>query len=86
MFNFSTNVVVGVVAGVVVGAVAAKYCNDHKEEISAKLKELRKGTLFTKDSGEAGAATEMTLEELESQKERLEDLIADIQAKKQEAK
>ncbi len=83
MFSFITRTtVLGFAAGVIAGAIGARYYRQHEAEINARLRGLRAGGILGGASQESAKEdTELTLEELESQKERLEDLIADIQAK-----
>lgn len=84
MFSFITRTtVIGFLAGVAAGALGARYYRQHETEINARLHSLRSGGILGGASQESGKEdAELTLEELESQKERLEDLIADIQSKK----
>lgn len=72
------NLIAGFLTGVVLGIAGARYISLHKDELSAKLKfkSAAQGADQAKDS-------EMTLEELESQKERLEDLIAEIKSRQE---
>ncbi|MBO6258388.1 MAG: hypothetical protein J6M93_03510 [Succinivibrio sp.] len=79
-FTFNRNLLIGLGAGIVAGVLGAKYYNEHKDEIDSKLKGMG---LQPKKNAPQNVAddTEMTLEELETQKERLEDLIADFKNK-----
>lgn len=72
------NMLAGFATGVVLGVIGARYISLHREELSSKFK-------FKSAAGAAAQASdsEMTLEELESQKERLEDLIAEIKSKQE---
>ncbi len=81
MLGVSNKLLLGVLAGVVVGVIGAKYYEEHREELAEKLKNFKGVNLLSKGE-DAKEDAELTLEELESQKERLEDLIADLQAKK----
>lgn len=81
MLGVSNKLLLGVLAGVVVGVIGAKYYEEHREELAEKLKNFKGVNLLSKGEDDKEDA-ELTLEELESQKERLEDLIADLQAKK----
>ncbi len=71
-------------AGVVVGALGLKIYNENKDTIDAKLKEIKlPGLANPAETESTSEATEdLTLEELMSQKERLEDLIAEYNSKK----
>lgn len=71
-------------AGVVVGALGLKIYNENKDTIDAKLKEIKlPGFANPAETENTSEATEdLTLEELMSQKERLEDLIAEYNSKK----
>ena len=82
--TFDKNILLGFAAGVVAGCLGAKYYSEHKDEIDAKLKGIRDSGLFKKTESAVENA-EMTLEELETQKERLEDLIADVKSKQEQA-
>ena len=82
--TFDKNILLGFAAGVVAGCLGAKYYSEHKDEIDAKLKGIRDSGLFKKTESAVEDA-EMTLEELETQKERLEDLIADVKSKQEQA-
>ena len=81
---FSRNIVLGFLAGAVVGAVGYKLFNENRDTIEAKLRELKLPGLGDgeADAGEE-ASEELTLEELMAQKERLEDLIAEYNARKE---
>ncbi|MBQ9275518.1 MAG: hypothetical protein IJ228_11950 [Succinivibrio sp.] len=73
------SMLIGLAAGLVVGVLGTKYYGAHKNEIDDKLRALR-GVAGGEGAAD-GTASDMTLEELESQKERLEDLIADVKSK-----
>ena len=78
--GFDRNLLLGLGLGIVAGVFGAKYYSEHKDEIDSKLKGM--GIQSGKSSVPAeNDDTEMTLEELETQKERLEDLIADFKSK-----
>lgn len=81
LLSLNYKLLLGVLAGVAVGVIGAKYYEDHREEITEKLKNI-KGVNFLSKGEDVKEDAALTLEELESQKERLEDLIADLQAKK----
>ena len=82
------NMLFGFAAGCVLGAVGYKFYNDHKDDIDEKIKGLKNFKVLTGNEGNEEKAPEsneeMTLEELEAQKERLEDLIAEMQANKKD--
>lgn len=91
------NLIFAFAAGAVAGVVGARYYKKHEAELSDKLDALRSrlqgAAGFGAEGTEAAAASaaadvkaaesELTLEELEAQKEHLEDLIAELQAKMQ---
>lgn len=81
LVGLNYRLILGVLAGVAVGVAGAKYYEQHREEITDKLKNFKGCNILSKGEVVKEDA-ELTLEELESQKERLEDLIADLQAKK----
>ena len=84
---FDRTTLIGLLAGVVVGALGASYYRKHEDEINAKLREFKCCGHFGKSLGETvEQGAELTLEELESQKERLEDLIADLQERQKKQK
>ena len=62
------------------GCLGARYYSEHKEEIDEKLKGLKDCSLLKGNEGST-EESELTLEELETQKERLEDLIADVKSR-----
>ncbi len=80
LLGLNYKLLMGVLAGVAVGVAGAKYYESHRDEITDKLKNFKGCNLLSKND-EVKVDAELTLEELESQKERLEDLIADLQAK-----
>lgn len=80
VLTFKYKLILGVLAGVAVGVAGAKYYEEHRDEITEKLKGFKGCNLLSKGE-EVKEDAELTLEELESQKERLEDLIADLQSK-----
>ncbi len=73
-------VVVAALAGVVIGAAGHKIYTEHKEEILRALKKLSSAGAGA-EAPEAAGDADIPLEELEAQKERLEDLIAEQKAK-----
>lgn len=83
------NIFIGLAAGIVAGVVGYKIYEQNKESIDSRLKNL--GICpqdQSKDTGscqESSACSFMTLEELEAQKERLEDLIAEQKAQMEAA-
>ena len=82
------NLLFGFAAGCVLGAVGYKFYNDHKDDINEKIKDLKGLKAFggneNKEEKAEEGNEEMTLEELEAQKERLEDLIAEMQANRKD--
>ncbi|WP_295481659.1 hypothetical protein [uncultured Succinatimonas sp.] len=82
------NLLFGFAAGCVLGAVGYKFYNEHKDDIDEKIKGLKNfkvpGVNDAKEEKTDESNEEMTLEELESQKERLEDLIAEMQANRKD--
>ncbi|WP_294567729.1 hypothetical protein [uncultured Succinatimonas sp.] len=82
------NLLFGFAAGCVLGAVGYKFYNEHKDDIDEKIKGLKNfkvpGVNDTKEEKTDESNEEMTLEELEAQKERLEDLIAEMQANRKD--
>ncbi len=75
MAFITKNLLLGLGIGIAAGAFGAKYYAEHKDDIDSKLRSI-KGAVPG-----AAADGEMTLEELEAQKERLEDLIAEVKAR-----
>lgn len=82
------NLLFGFAAGCVLGAVGYKFYNEHKDDIDEKIKGLKNfkvpGVNDAKEEKTDESNEEMTLEELEAQKERLEDLIAEMQANRKD--
>ena len=82
------NLLFGFAAGCVLGAVGYKFYNEHKDDIEEKIKGLKNlkvpGSSEAKEEKAEESNDEMTLEELEAQKERLEDLIAEMQANRKD--
>ena len=82
------NLLFGFAAGCVLGAVGYKFYNEHKEDLDEKIKGLKNfkvpGVNDAKEEKTDESNEEMTLEELEAQKERLEDLIAEMQANRKD--
>ena len=82
------NLLFGFAAGCVLGAVGYKFYNEHKDDIEEKIKGLKNlkvpGSSESKEEKAEESNDEMTLEELEAQKERLEDLIAEMQANRKD--
>lgn len=81
------NLFIGIAIGAVAGVIGHKIYQAHKAEILESLDSLaQKYKPATASSGELietgtdGSAQELSLEELEKQKENLEDLIAEKQA------
>ena len=77
------NILIGVAVGVVAGAIGAKYYSEHKDEITAKIQSLKNGNFNFFNKAEEAESSDLSLEELEAQKERLEDLIADVKSKQE---
>ncbi len=80
------NIFIGFAAGIVAGIVGYKVYEQNKDTIDSRLKNLgicSHGQCKAEEqtSEDTCECVEMTLEELEAQKERLEDLIAEQQAK-----
>ncbi|WP_406017596.1 hypothetical protein [Succinivibrio sp.] len=75
MLSNKTDFFIGLAAGVVAGAVGYKLFQDHKEQILGSFDSLT--SKFSKT--EEAALSE---EELQAQKEHLEDLIAEQKAAK----
>ena len=79
-------------AGAVAGILGASYYAAHKEELDSVLQKVKErageAASWGKGQEQAAARDEQeaaapTIEELEEQKERLEDLIAEIKASHQ---
>lgn len=77
MFTNKTDLLIGLAAGIVVGAVGYKMFQDHKEQI------LNSFDSVTKKFSKAENTAELSEEELQAQKEHLEDLIAESKAAKE---
>lgn len=78
------NILIGFGAGVLVGILGYKMVSAHKDEIEAKLQQLGVGTGgcgCNDGEGNGSDAGGLTIEDLEAQKERLEDLIAEQKQK-----
>ncbi|MGN1280574.1 MAG: hypothetical protein ACI4UM_01530 [Succinivibrio sp.] len=75
MLSNKTDFFIGLVAGAVAGAVGYKMFQDHKEQILGSFDSLT--SKFTKTE-----ETALSEEELQAQKEHLEDLIAEQKASK----
>lgn len=79
------NILFGFLAGVIAGVVGAKIYSNNKEEINNKIKSFKDlaavNHATATEEAETEGSDEATLEELEAQKERLEDLIAEKQTK-----
>ena len=78
---FDRNLLIGFAAGVVVGLVGYKFVSSHKEQIESKLQGLGVGANSSDGAACEDTSSELTLEDLEAQKERLEDLIAEQKQK-----
>ena len=76
MFTNKTDLLIGLAAGIVAGAVGYKMFQDHKEQI------LNSFDSVTKKFSKAENTAELS-EELQAQKEHLEDLIAESKAAKE---
>ena len=82
------NIFIGLAAGIVAGVVGYKLYEQNKESIDSRLKNLGicpQDQSKDTDSCQESACSSMTLEELEAQKERLEDLIAEQKAQMEAA-
>ncbi len=75
MLSNKTDFFIGLVAGAVAGAVGYKLFQEHKEQILGSFDSLT--SKFTKTE-----ETALSEEELQAQKEHLEDLIAEQKAAK----
>jgi hypothetical protein len=83
---FDKNILFGFAAGVVVGALGLKFYNENRDTIQAKLKDINIPGFAAANEATANAqesSEDLTLEELMAQKERLDDLIAEYNAKKE---
>ncbi len=85
---FDRKLLLSFAAGLVIGAIGFKFYSSHEEEIKDRLKEagIKLGGGDEDEPAEteqtaAAANEDLTLEELMSQKERLDDLIAEYQAR-----
>lgn len=76
-------VIFSALAGVVVGAIGYKIYNENQDVIKSKLNDAGIVPPTDATNDENVNSAEITLEELMSQKEHLEDLIAEYQAKHQ---
>lgn len=83
------NIFIGLAAGIVAGVVGYKIYEKNKESIDSRLKNLgicpQDQSKDTDSCQDSSACSSMTLEELEAQKERLEDLIAEQKAQMEAA-
>jgi len=77
MLTNKTDFLIGLVAGIAAGAVGYKLFQDHKDQILNSFDSVTK-----KFSKEGADNTTLSEEELQAQKEHLEDLIAEQQAAK----
>lgn len=77
MLTNKTDFLIGLVAGIAVGAVGYKLFQDHKDQILNSFDSVTKK--FSKEGADNATLSE---EELQAQKEHLEDLIAEQQAAK----
>ena len=75
MLSNKTDFFIGLVAGAVAGAVGYKLFQDHKEQILGSFDSLTSKFSKTEE-------TALSEEELQAQKEHLEDLIAEQKAAK----
>lgn len=86
---FDRKLLLGFAAGLVIGALGFKFYTTHEDEIKDRLKDagLKLGVGGEEEEpaeteqASAAANEDLTLEELMSQKERLDDLIAEYQAR-----
>lgn len=81
---FTKGIVISFVAGIAAGVIGSRLYESHKGQIESGLGSLRNrfaANGLVEDSDSAAEEDSVTLEELEKQKEHLEDLIADQQAK-----
>lgn len=76
MLTNKTDFLIGLVAGLAAGAVGYKLFQDHKEQILGSFDSI--SSKFTKTDD-----APLSEEELQAQKEHLEDLIAEQQASKE---
>ena len=75
------NLLIGFGAGVLVGLLGYKLYSSHKDEIDSKLQQFGMGTCAGDGTTATGTDCGISVEDLEAQKERLEDLIAEQQQK-----
>ncbi len=75
MLSNKTDFFIGLLAGAVAGAVCYKLFQDHKEQILGSFDSLTSKFSKTEE-------TALSEEELQAQKEHLEDLIAEQKAAK----
>lgn len=73
----NAHLITGLISGAAVGALGIKYYHEHKRDIDTRVR-----SFFPHSSSDAVTAenARVSLEELEAQKERLEDLIAELKA------
>ena len=84
MAFFTKGIVISFVAGIAAGVSGSRLDESHKGQIESGLGSRRNrfaANGLVEDSDSAAEGDSVTLEELEKQKEHLEDLIADQQAK-----
>lgn len=77
-------IVISFVAGIAAGVIGSRLYESHKSQIQSGLGSLRNrfaANGLVEDGDSAAEDDSVTLEELEKQKEHIEDLIADQQAK-----
>ena len=77
MLTNKIDFLIGLVAGIAAGAVGYKLFQDHKDQILNSFDSVTKK--FSKEGADNATLSE---EELQAQKEHLEDLIAEQQAAK----
>lgn len=85
---FDRNILIGFAAGLLAGVVGYKLYSDNKSSIDARLKSIGAGCACPgseQDECCDCSSAELSLEELEAQKERLEDLIAEHKAQVEQA-
>ena len=81
---FTKGIVISFVAGIAAGVIGSRLYESHKSQIQSGLGSLRNrfaANGLVEDGDSAAEDDSVTLEELEKQKEHIEDLIADQQAK-----
>lgn len=82
---FNKTIVLSFAAGLVAGALGYKFISENQDLIKAKMKQaglVPEGEDNLSAEASAGESADLSVEELMAQKERLEDLIAEYQAKK----